>query len=120
MNPRMIELALARGRLTVESEALRQRLAAAAVLWRPACGGIDRLRQGVDWLRTHPALFVAVAVAFLVARPRAVLSLAGRGWIVWRLLRSLRAGRNWLAAIGVDLGRRKNAAASASGDRGKR
>jgi len=117
----MIELALAKQRLTLHSDALRQQFAAAAGAWRPAFSAVDRLRRGVDWLRRHPPLLVALLVALFVARPRAVLSLAGRGWLVWRLLRRLSVSLREVERLGVGFGRnRKAGAASASGQQRSR
>ncbi len=90
MNSRLLELALAKQRLTLHSAALRGEFAAAADGLRPALAAVDRLRQGVQWLRRHPPLLVAVLVAVLVARPRAVLRLVGRGWVAWQALRRWR------------------------------
>lgn len=118
MNSRLIELALAKQRLTLRSDDLREQFAAAAGDWKPAFSTVDRLRQGIDWLRRRPLLLVALAVALLVARPRVALSLAGRGWMVWRLLRSLRSG---LDRIGVGFGRnQESGAARASARRSSR
>ncbi len=50
----------------------------------------DRLRDGARWLRKHPQVFIAVGMAFIVARPRRALGWARRafiGWQVWRRLR---------------------------------
>jgi len=107
VNLRLLELALAKQRLTLRSDTLRRQLAAAAGDWRPPLGMIDSLRQGVDWLRRHPPVIVAVAVALFVARPRAVLGSVGRGWMLWRLWRSFRALRRRVEAIGVGFGREK-------------
>ena len=107
MNLRRLELALAKQRLTLQSDGLRQQFSAAASEWKPALRSVDRLRQGVDWLRRHPPLLVGLAVALFVARPRAVLRLAGRGWMLWRLLRGLRDGWRRVEAIGVGFGRDK-------------
>ena len=90
MSPRLVELALKKQRLQLKSAILRDAFAAQASAWAPAFAAADQVRAGINWLRRHPVLPVAVLVALLVARPRAVLRLAGRGWIFWSGLKRLR------------------------------
>ena len=75
MSPRLVELALKKQRLKQKSAALREAFGAQAGSWSPAFAAADRVRTGFDWLRQHPALSIAVLVAFLVARPRAYYKL---------------------------------------------
>jgi len=91
VSPKLVELALKRQRLQMQSAALRAAVADHAAAWTPAFAAVDRVRLGVAWLRRHPALPVAALVAVLVVRPRAVLRLAGRGWLIWGTLKQLRA-----------------------------
>ena len=91
MNTKLIDLALKKQRLQTQSAVLRDALAENAGTYQSAFAVADRMRRGVAWLRRHPALPVAVLVAVLVARPRAVLRLAGRGWLLWGTLKQLRA-----------------------------
>jgi hypothetical protein len=90
MSPRSVELALKKQRLQLKSAILRDAFAYQASSWAPAFAAADRVQAGIRWLRRHPALPIAVLVALLVARPRAMLRLAGRGWLVWRGLRRVR------------------------------
>jgi len=90
VNPKLVELALKKQRLQIRSAALRQELAAHAAVWRPAFTLADRGQAAWLWLRRHPALPVALLVAVLVARPRAVLSWARRGFFVWQTFARLR------------------------------
>ncbi|HQW20195.1 MAG TPA: YqjK-like family protein [Rhodocyclaceae bacterium] len=85
-----IELALKKQRLQMRSAALRSSFAGHALALQPVCNLADRGRIALHWLRRHPALPVAGLVALLVARPRAILRLAQRGWFVWQALRKLR------------------------------
>lgn len=50
----------------------------------PAMRVADQLQSGGRWLRGHPALVVGAAAALLVWRPRAILSMAGRGLWLWQ------------------------------------
>lgn len=95
MSLRKIELALKKQRLQMRSATLRRNFADHALALQPVCNLADRGREVLCWLRRHPALPVAVFVALLVARPRALLRLAQRGWLVWLALRKL---RNFLPA----------------------
>ena len=90
MSPRLLELALKKQRLRLKSAILRDAFADQAGAWAPAFAAADQVRAGINWLRRHPALPIAVLVALLVARPRALLRLAGRGWLVWRGAKRLR------------------------------
>lgn len=90
MSPRLVELALKRQRLQLLSAAQRDAFGYHAKTWAPAFAAADQVRAGINWLRRHPALPVAVLVALLVARPRTLLRLAGRGWFVWQGWKRLR------------------------------
>lgn len=90
MSPRLVELALKKQRLQLKSAILRDAFSYQAKAWAPAFAAADRVREGINWLRRHPALPIVVLVALLVARPSAMLRLAGRGWIVWRGVKRLR------------------------------
>ncbi len=91
MNPDLLELALKKQRLRLKSAALRADFADHANAWAPALSAADRVQAGIIWLRRHPVLPLAVLVALLVARPRAMLRLAGRSWLVWRGVQRLRS-----------------------------
>jgi hypothetical protein len=69
---------------------LRQEFTARALVWQPAFALADRGRTAWLWLRRHPALPVAVLVALLVARPRALLRWTKRGFFAWQTLARLR------------------------------
>ncbi len=59
----------------------------------PALKVADHLQSGGRWLRGHPALVVAAAAALMVWRPRAILSVAGRGWWAWQAWQRLTQSR---------------------------
>ena len=87
MNERLLELALRKQRLQLRSIALREQWAGHAAGLRPLLDGADRVGDGVRWLRGHPQILIAGAVALLVARPKAVWRWGRRGlagWEVWR------------------------------------
>lgn len=90
MSPRLVELALKKQRLQLQSAILRDAFAEQARAWAPAFAAADQVRAAINWLRRHPALPIALLVALLVARPRALLRLAGRGWLVWSGFKRLR------------------------------
>jgi hypothetical protein len=94
VNQKLIELALKKQRLQLKSAALRDDWVSCASALKPLCTGADRVRDAAVWLRRHPELLVAGAVALLVARPRAVFRWARRSISVVRLWRRL---RGWLS-----------------------
>lgn len=90
MTPKQVELVLRKQRLQIRSALLREDLSRFAAGLRPAFSLADRGQSAFRWLQRHPLLPVAVLSAMLVARPRAVLRWAQRGFFVWQSLRKLR------------------------------
>jgi len=101
MNYDELALALKKQRLQLESAAQRERWIAHAQGLLPVCNGVDRVGDGVRWLRTHPqalaAIGVATSVALMVARPRSMLRWARRSFFAWQ---TWRRGTAWLAKQG--------------------
>ncbi len=87
---RAIELALKKQRLQFESAALRQALSKDAAGMAPVIHAIDRVRNGLNWLRARPQIVAGVSVTLLVARPRAVFRWARRAYFAFRTLRGLK------------------------------
>lgn len=85
MTRRLHELALKKQRLRFQSALLRDRWEAQAGNVRPLLAGIDRVGQGLGWVRRHPTALLATGVALLVARPRATLRWARRAFVAWQL-----------------------------------
>jgi len=82
---RLQEIARRRELLRARSAAQRAAIAGTLQEWRKPLGIADRVSRVVGLLRAHPLLFF-VAVAALAATPRGKLvSLVGRGIVVWRL-----------------------------------
>jgi len=85
MNARYPDLALKKRLLRTHSALLRHQLAAD---WQQTVSPVqrvtDRVRQGAQWARAHPALVAGVGAALLVWRPSALLSLASRGVWLWQ------------------------------------
>ena len=94
MNSRLLALALKKQRLQFKSASLREQWRGHACGLAPAFDAADHVRAGVGWLRGHPEVSVAVGVALLVARPRAVWRWARRGVVAWQFWRN---GQRWLA-----------------------
>ena len=89
---RLFELALKKQRVQFESERLRQRVAGEIHGVLPVFDAIDALGSGVRWLKQRPAIPVGIAVAVIVARPRAVFRWGRRavlGWQAWSKVRDL-------------------------------
>lgn len=79
-----VELALRKQRLQLRSAALRDELAGHAAAFAPLFAAGDKVCAGARWLRRNPAATVAVGVALVVARPRAVFRWLRRGVVVWQ------------------------------------
>jgi hypothetical protein len=94
MNPDLIDLALKKQRLQLKSAALRDEWVVCTAALKPLCAGADRVRDAGAWLRRHPQVLVAVAVALVVARPRAVFRWLRRAVSTIGLWHRL---RNWLS-----------------------
>lgn len=91
MNDRALELALRKQRLQDRSAALRHQWAADSTGLEAFCRRVDRIAAGLAWLRRHPQVPVAVTVALLVARPKAVFRWLRRGFVAWQMWRRLRS-----------------------------
>lgn len=89
MSPRFLELALRKQRLQLQSAAQREALVAAAAGLAPVFAVADGVRDGAHWLNRHPEWLAGGIVALLVARPRAVLRWARRGFFAWQLWRKV-------------------------------
>lgn len=92
MNPATLELALRKQRLQIASASLRVEFGDYATGLRPAFTGADYAVEGVRWVRRHPELVVATAVALVVVRPKGAWRWARRafiGWQVWQKFRDL-------------------------------
>lgn len=85
-----IELALRKQRLLMRSAELRGRFVEQVQPLVPLFAAADRVSAGLRWIKRHPVLPVVVLVATLVARPRAVLRWAQRGWLLWQMTGRLR------------------------------
>jgi len=89
VSPRFVELALRKQRLQLQSAAQRNALVAAAAGLAPVFAIADGVRDGARWLARHPEWLAGGIVTLLVARPRAVLRWARRGFFAWQLWRKV-------------------------------
>lgn len=92
MNPKLVALALRKQRLQLRAEQQRVELRAGMATVDGILDQVDRLRDGVAWLRNHAPLVSTIALLLLVARPRFTLRWIKRGWRGWRLYRRARSG----------------------------
>lgn len=95
MNSALLELALRKQRLQLQSAALRADFAACAAAFAPAAGLVDRAREGLRWLRNHPGAVAALAATLVALRPRTVFRWTRRGLLAWQATRKL---SDWLGA----------------------
>lgn len=92
MNPTTLELALKKQRLQIASETLRTDFGRYGAGLAPAFAGADYAVEAIHWLRRHPQVVMAAAVALVVARPKRAWRWARRafvGWQAWRKLNQL-------------------------------
>lgn len=92
MNPAALELALRKQRLQIASASLRAEFGDCAAGLRPLFTGADYAVEGARWVRRHPELVAATAVALVVVRPKSAWRWARRafvGWQVWQKFRDL-------------------------------
>jgi len=89
VNRRIHELLLRRERILARVADQREDLGAAvAALERPAAA-IDRVADGVRWLKARPAVIAALVAAVVILRRRGILTMVGRSLGLWRLARSV-------------------------------
>ena len=90
MNAKLLELALRKQRLQIESDRLREQWQDHAQGLAPVLGIADRARAGLDWLRRHPAVPVGIGITIAVAKPRFLWRWAKRAFLVWQFWRKAR------------------------------
>jgi YqjK-like protein len=90
MNERLIKLAERRAILVAKADSQRDLLEQTAASWRKPLALADQGLSAIHYLRQNPLLLAGTAVVVAVLRPRRILKWTQRGWIAWRLTRSLR------------------------------
>lgn len=91
--PRAIVLARRRERLVRRSGLLRERIAEDFQGLQPALTWVDRVQDGLLWLRSNPLMAFAAPLLLTVWRPRRAVGLGMRVWSAWKLVQRLRASR---------------------------
>lgn len=89
MNPTTLELALKKQRLQIASAALRADFGRYAAGLAPAFAGADYAVEAAHWLRRHPQVAIAAAVALVVARPKRIWRWGRRAFVGWQAWRKL-------------------------------
>jgi len=90
----MLDLATRHGTLRARIDEQRRGLARQSVPLQAALAQGDKVVQGVDWLKHHPAAVAVAVAAAVIARPGRAWRWAKRGFFVWR---SWQAVKNSLA-----------------------
>lgn len=86
--PDDMDLATRKLLLQQRSAVLRELLAVQlAQTIEPVLSGANRVQAGGKWVKRHPAVVVALAVALLVWRPHGVVKAASKGWGLWQTWR---------------------------------
>jgi len=82
-----MDLQLRRQRILLRSAQLRNDLARQSEVLKAPLAQMDRVKQGVQWLRRHPIAMAALAAATVALKPRNAMSKIGRAWTVWTMVR---------------------------------
>lgn len=80
-----------RQRLLARAARERERLAAELERYRPLAGVADDLVRVGRGIAAHPEWVVGAVVAVAVIRPRWLLRVAGRAWVAWRAVRTVKS-----------------------------
>jgi hypothetical protein len=84
LSGRALELAHRHGALRARIDAQRAELARHAWPVETALAGADHIRDGVDWLKAHPEVVVAVTATVVVVSPKRAWRWGKRGYVLWR------------------------------------
>ena len=90
MSERLAALALKKQRLLMRSADLRDRMSGHAEGLSPFFLAVDRLRAAGTAIARHPEWVAGAVVLLVVVRPRFVWRWMQRGFVGWRLWKSIR------------------------------
>lgn len=90
MDQKLIELAQRRGELLAEIRQQRASLAASVTPLASVLHKLDKVGEGVQWLKRHPAAVALGAFALVVSKPRRAWRWAKRSVVLWRGWSALR------------------------------
>lgn len=93
MSSRANLLARRRERLLLRSTLLRELISDEFQGVQPALTWVDRVQDGLLWLRSNPLIAFAAPVLLSVVRPRRAVGLGMRIWSAWKLYQGFRASR---------------------------
>ena len=91
MNSRLLELATRHGALKARIDQQRRILAGQAVPLEAAFAQGDRVLEGVDWLKHHPAAVGLAVAAAVIARPKRAWRWGRRSFLLWRGWQALKS-----------------------------
>ena len=92
MNPKLVALTRRKQRLQLRAEQQRAELLVALGAMDDVLNQVDRLRDGIEWLRRHAPVVATIGLVLLVLRPSFTVRWIKRGWRGWKLYRQLRGG----------------------------
>jgi hypothetical protein len=88
---RAAQLARRRAQLISRAESQRYELAAHVDHWQGPLSIADKALAGARFLRAHPPIVAAAALALAVFGRRKLWKIVRGGWFLWRSWRALRA-----------------------------
>lgn len=91
----LIDIAARKAQLIERARRQREDIAAAAVVLETPAGVLDRGLIALHYVKSHPVFLAGAVAALLALRPRRMVKVATRGFMMWRMWRSAReiAGR---------------------------
>jgi hypothetical protein len=90
MKAKGLELARQRDDLVAQIVVERSGIALRGASLRLAAQIIDKVRDGIQYLKSHPEVLLLPIVITVVTRPRRLLALAISGFGLWQLARKWR------------------------------
>lgn len=88
MKARLADLSAQRDRLIDRAEE-RAQFVQGVERWRRPAEWLEQSTAAVTYLKTHPLLIATATAAIGAAWPRRAVKWLSRGWLAWRLYRSL-------------------------------
>lgn len=90
MKPELVALALRKQRLQMKAEIQREELLGGLAVVESVLDRVDRLRDGIAWLRQNAPVVSTLVLLLLVVRPRFTLRWLRRGVVAWQFFRRVK------------------------------
>ena len=88
---RQAQLQMRRGQLMARSQVLRERVVQEVQPLQRPLALVDRVRDGLRWLKANPLWLAGILAVPVLLRPRRAVGWSVKLWWGWRMWRKLRA-----------------------------